>query len=230
MIFHRINFLDIRKIEYFCEEYLDINPYFMPEHLFILSSMYLVEVGFDQNSCGVRICKEKGKWNEYPLFKKELFYQKYEDLCYTYSVDCFTDHRKYKKYHKMKKSLLKKNEYELRVLKKEDFPSIVLFMQEYYKSIGKLNETPYFLMLSKLKFIFEHLYELKMDAVSIYLEDELKGIYVGFHNKGYYIIESMLVLEEFEPVILDYAIMIAGKNKEKIVFFEKIEDILKCLR
>ena len=130
----------------------------------------------------------------------------------------------------MKKSLLKKNEYELRVLKKEDFPSIVLFMQEYYKSIGKLNEEPYFLMLSKLKFIFEHLYELKMDAVSVYIDDELKGIYVGFHNKGYYIIESMLVLEEFEPVILDYAIMIAGKNKEKIVFFEKIEDILKCLR
>ena len=212
------------------DEYYDLNPYFSPKHLFILSSMYLVEVAFDQNSCGLRICMEKWKWIEYPLFKKEISYPKYLDLCYTYDINDFTNHKKFKKYHKNKKGILKKRDYELKILKKEEFPNLVLFLQDYYKSINKLNETSYFLMLSKLKLIFEHLYELNIDAVGVYKEDELKGFYVGFHYKDNYVIEAMLCLESVEAVILDYAVMVAGKNNEKIVYFEKLEEVLKCLR
>lgn len=223
MLFHKINYLDLRKIEYFLEEYINLNPFFCSKHLFILSSLYLVEVGFDQDSCGVRISKEKGKYIEYPVFKRENCYQNFNDLCYTYNIDDFIRNRVY---NKKKKAFLKDKDYNIKVLKKEDFKDVLLFVQEYYESIGKLNEKEYFDMLIKLKFSFEHLYELEIDAVAIFKKDKLLGFYLAYNYNSYYIIEALLPFKEIEIPLFDKALIMAAKNKKNVVLFKKIEEII----
>ena len=223
MLFHRINYLDLRKIEYYIDDYWDLNPYFFPEHLYILSSLYLIEVGYSQSEYGLKICKEKDKWVEYPLFKREISYPNYDNLCYTYNIDDFISS---KSYNKKKKICLKNDKYEIKILKKEDFPDVLLFLQKYYSSIGKLNQESYFKMLSILKFSFDHLYELNLRVLSIWNDANMLGFYLGFHRKGYFVLEALLPLKEVDAYLLDMALIEANKNKERLVLFKNIDEII----
>ena len=105
-----------------------------------------------------------------------------------------------------------------------------LFLQDYYNEINKLNENEYFLMLSKLKFMFEHLYELGLDAVSIWVDDELKGFYLAYSRKKNYILEALLPLKEVEAILFDFIVMKAYNNKLELVSFDKLEESLNCIR
>lgn len=230
-IYHKINYLDIRKIKHYQSTYKELSAHFFPEHLFLLSALYPIEVAYDNYKCSMRLLCAKDQWFQLPDFylNKTILQDAFIFQDFTYSTKDFMG-KSFKRLESKNKKLLKKTNLYFQRLKKEDFSLVVLFMQLYYEERSLLNEPCYFQKLVYLKFAFEHLYELGLEAIAVVEQDEIKGLLLSMAAQRQLVVETLLCLKEYEPILLNYLLTEVQKKKSTLVTFESLQTLFLGLK
>lgn len=217
MIYHRLNFYDIRKITHFQNDYL-------PKHLFLLSSFNYIEIGFTQDECGFWILLNKERKEYLLTLSKRINFSR----LYNYNVDDFILNKMHPKYQKQRKLLNKKESLYIRKLTKEDFTDVFLFLQEYHKENKSINSDEYFNNLKYFKLAFEYMYELDLVCNGVY-SDHLLGFYLGFFVDNIFYLEKIIVLKDYEAFLLNNLANVISVSKLKLVTFIELNKQIKCL-
>ncbi len=134
-----------------------------------------IEHGFDMNIAPI---------DENMLYRMDkLDYDLKENKIFSSYIYILEDLAFFKN-NKIKKQTIKKFEKEhpsafYKVVKKEDFPAILEFIEQWRQSQNVLQDQFYFARLNSIKCLMEHLYEFDLMAIMLQEEEKIYGIAIG---------------------------------------------------
>lgn len=135
-------------------------------------------------------CREQGydfnlsPADEYTCFRiQELGYELKQNENQENNI-CFLEEIAFAKKSRERRNRMKRFQREhplaySREIRKEDFPAVLEFVEEYRQSFQVMQDMKYFENLNALKNMMEHLYEFDLLAVLLMEEERIYGIAIG---------------------------------------------------